>query len=48
MLKTSREICRLEAVSRSPVFAHVSETERGLEVIHSLKMEPDFTAKMLR
>lgn len=48
MLKNSREISRLEAISRSPVYAHVSETERGLEVIRSLQMESDFTMKILR
>ncbi|KAK3741439.1 hypothetical protein QZH41_014382, partial [Actinostola sp. cb2023] len=38
-LKPARDLCRLEAILRSPVYAHISETMEGLEVIHSLQME---------
>ncbi|KAK3753079.1 hypothetical protein QZH41_019291, partial [Actinostola sp. cb2023] len=48
LLRNSREICRLESIRRSPVYAHISETERGLEVIRSLQMEQKFTTKMHR
>ena len=43
LLRNSREIYRLEAISRSPVYEHISETERGLEVIRSLQSEREFT-----
>ncbi|KAK3702956.1 hypothetical protein QZH41_002859 [Actinostola sp. cb2023] len=38
-LKPARDLSRLEAILRSPVYAHISETMEGLEVIHSLQME---------
>ncbi|KAK3741179.1 hypothetical protein QZH41_012627, partial [Actinostola sp. cb2023] len=38
-LKPARDVSRLEAILRSPVYAYISETMEGLEVIHSLQME---------
>jgi len=46
-LRNSRELYRLESISRSSVFSHVTDTERGIEVIRSLEMESEFTSKML-
>ena len=47
-LKSSRELKRLEAVSCSPVYSHISETVRGLEVIHCSNMEVEFLARFYR
>ena len=41
-LKTSRELQRIESVSRSPVFSHFSETLDGLGTIRTRKKEGDF------
>jgi len=43
-LKASREIKRLEAVSRSPVFSHLSETLDGLVTIRALNCTRQFQA----
>lgn len=40
--RTSRQLQRLEAVARSPVFNHVSETISGTEVIRAYAMETDY------
>ena len=41
-LKSSREIKRLEAITCSPVYSHISETVAGLEIIRSVGMEQRF------
>jgi len=43
-LQASREIKRLEAVSRSPVFSHLSETLDGLVTIRALNCTRQFQA----
>lgn len=45
-VKTSREVKRLEAINRSPVFTHFSDTLAGLVTIRSFSMEEDFIKKM--
>ena len=47
-LKSSRELKRLDAVRCSPVYSHISETVRGLEVIHCSNMEADFLERFYR
>ena len=47
-LKTSRELQRLESVSRSPVFSHFSETLDGLDTIRTRKKEKDFLDEFCR
>ena len=47
-LKTSRELQRLESVSRSPVFSHFSETLDGLDTIRTRKREKDFVDEFCR
>ena len=41
-LKTARELKRLESISRSPVFAHLSETLIGLDTIRTRGKQTDF------
>ena len=38
-VRTSREVKRLEAANRSPVYSHVSETLHGLTTIQCLRAE---------
>ena len=47
-LKTSRELQRLESISRSPVYSHFSETLDGLETIRTRKREEDFVEEFCR
>ena len=47
-LKTSRELQKLESVSRSPVFSHFSETLDGLDTIRTRKKENDFVDEFCR
>ena len=47
-LKTSRELQRIESVSRSPVFSHFSETLDGLGTIRTRKKEGDFIDEFCR
>ena len=47
-LKPARDVSRLEAISCSPVYAHVSEIMEGLEVIHSLGMEEKSVEKLYK
>ena len=42
-LKTSREIKRLEAISQSPVLAHLADTLEGIIIIRTYHMEEQFT-----
>ena len=41
-LKTSRELKRLESISRSPVFSHISETLNGLDTIRTHRRQREF------
>jgi ABC-type branched-subunit amino acid transport system ATPase component len=43
--RSSRELQRLESASRSPVFAHFSETLQGLVTIRAFHRTPHFVAK---
>ena len=44
-LKTSRDIQRLESISRSPVYSHISETLDGLDTIRTRQRQRDFVDK---
>ena len=44
-LKTSREIKRMEAISQSPVLAHLSDTLEGITIIRTYNMEEQFIEK---
>merc|ERR1719444_198534 len=41
-VKTSRELKRLEGISRSPLFSTFSETLNGLQTIRAFKMQSEF------
>jgi ABC-type multidrug transport system fused ATPase/permease subunit len=43
---SSRQLRRLDLVSRSPVFSHVDETLTGVSVIRAYKAEPRFVQEM--
>ena len=47
-LKTARELKRLESISRSPVFAHFSETLIGLDTIRTRGRQRDFVDALYR
>ncbi|PFX22992.1 Multidrug resistance-associated protein 4 [Stylophora pistillata] len=47
-LKTARELKRLESISRSPVFAHFSDTLVGLDTIRTRGRQTDFVAALYR
>ncbi|CAH3108625.1 unnamed protein product [Pocillopora meandrina] len=47
-LKTARELKRLESISRSPVFAHFSETLIGLDTIRTRGRQTDFVDVLYR
>ena len=47
-LKTSRELSRLAAIRCSPLYAHLSETIDGIEVIHSTQMEETNLRKLYK
>ncbi|CAH3108628.1 unnamed protein product, partial [Pocillopora meandrina] len=47
-LKTARELKRLESISRSPVFAHFSETLIGLDTIRTRGRQTDFVDALYR
>ncbi|CAH0491864.1 unnamed protein product [Peronospora farinosa] len=44
-IKTSRELQRLDSISRSPVFASLSETLDGLPTIRAYRAETQFSTK---
>eukprot|EP00667_Euglena_gracilis_P000579 EG_transcript_579 len=44
---TSRELQRLESISKSPIFAHLSETLGGLSTIRAYHAGPQFTTKSM-
>ena len=41
-LKTSRELKRIEAIKCSPVYSHITETAKGLEIVHTSNMNRTF------
>ena len=41
-LKTSREIKRMEAMSQSPVLAHIADTLEGIALLRTYRMEEQF------
>ncbi|KAK3698830.1 hypothetical protein QZH41_016034 [Actinostola sp. cb2023] len=45
-MKTSREVKRIEGISRSPLFGHVSTTLLGLDTIRAFGVEQTFTNQM--
>ncbi|XP_032233126.2 ATP-binding cassette sub-family C member 4 [Nematostella vectensis] len=47
-LKTSREIKRLEAINRSPVFAHLADTLEGLVTTRCHRMEKAFIKRFYK
>lgn len=47
-LKTSRELKRLESISRSLVFSHISETLDGLDTIRTRQREREFVEQFHR
>jgi ABC-type multidrug transport system fused ATPase/permease subunit len=47
-LRTARELKRMEAIRCSPVYAHVTETITGLEVIRTSGREKDVLKEMFR
>lgn len=47
-LKSAREIKRLEAITCSPVYSHISETIAGLEIIRSSQMEQNFLKRLFK
>ena len=46
--QSSRELKRLDVISKSPVFAHLSETLAGLATIRAFRAEPRFSAEFTR
>ena len=47
-LKTTLQLSRMEAVCCSPVYEHISETMKGLEVIHTFHMQDSSLEKLYR
>ena len=47
-LKASRELKRLESISRSPVFSHFSETLNGLDTIRTRDIQNNFVDQFCR
>ena len=47
-LKTSRQIKRLESISRSPVYSHFSETLDGLDTIRTRRRQRNFVDRFYR
>lgn len=47
-LKSSRELKRIEAIKCSPVYSHITETAKGLEIIHTSNMNRTFLDRLER
>ena len=47
-LKTARELKRIESITRSPVFSHISETLNGLDTIRTRGKQKDFINQLYR
>ena len=47
-LKSSRELKRMESISRSPVFSHFAETLNGLDTIRTRRRQKDFFQQFCR
>ena len=43
---SSRELQRLESLSRAPVFSHFSDTLTGLVTIRSFRVQPQFISEL--
>ena len=43
---SSRELQRLESLSRAPVFSHFSDTLTGLVTIRSFRVQPQFITEL--
>ena len=43
---SSRELQRLESLSRAPVFSHFSDTLAGLVTIRSFRVQPKFISEL--
>ena len=48
LLRTARELKRLESICRSPVFSHLSETLNGLDTIRTRRRQRDFVEQFCR
>lgn len=45
IIRTSRELQRLDSVSKSPIYAHLGQTLNGLATIRSYERSDDFIAE---
>ena len=45
-LKSSRELKRIEAIKCSPVYSHITETAKGLEIVHTSNMNRTFLDRL--
>ena len=47
-LRSARELKRIEAIKCSPVYSHITDTEKGLEIVHSSNMNRTFLGRLER